>query len=87
MPSLTPDTKHVMNLIIGGIERGTAFTELVDPQIQRDRLTEQSLLAWCDEMLDLFGASDVPVADTPPTDIRHETTEAPEASRTSRRTA
>lgn len=50
-------------------------------------LTEQSLLAWCDEMLALFGASAAPAADTPPTVIRHETTEAPEASRTSRRTA
>ncbi|AXH97175.1 lysine--tRNA ligase [Ornithinimicrobium avium] len=33
------------DLIIGGVERGTAFTELVDPEIQRARLTEQSLLA------------------------------------------
>ncbi|MFK5647654.1 lysine--tRNA ligase [Ornithinimicrobium sp. LYQ121] len=33
------------DLIIGGVERGTAFTELVDPEVQRVRLTEQSLLA------------------------------------------
>ncbi|MFK5688667.1 lysine--tRNA ligase [Ornithinimicrobium sp. LYQ92] len=33
------------DLIIGGVERGTAFSELVDPEIQRARLTEQSLLA------------------------------------------
>lgn len=33
------------DLIIGGVERGTAFSELIDPEIQRARLTEQSLLA------------------------------------------
>jgi lysyl-tRNA synthetase class 2 len=33
------------DLIIGGVERGTAFTELIDPHVQRARLTEQSLLA------------------------------------------
>lgn len=33
------------DLIIGGMERGTAFSELIDPVIQRERLTEQSLLA------------------------------------------
>ncbi|MBT1003283.1 lysine--tRNA ligase [Paenarthrobacter sp. DKR-5] len=33
------------DLIIGGMERGTAFTELIDPIIQRERLTEQSRLA------------------------------------------
>ena len=33
------------DLIIGGVERGTAFTELVDPVIQRDVLTAQSLMA------------------------------------------
>lgn len=33
------------DLIIGGVERGTAFTELVDPVVQREVLTEQSLLA------------------------------------------
>ena len=33
------------DLIIGGVERGTGFTELVDPVIQREILTQQSLLA------------------------------------------
>jgi len=33
------------DLIIGGVERGTGFTELIDPVVQRDVLTEQSLLA------------------------------------------
>jgi lysyl-tRNA synthetase, class II len=33
------------DLIIGGMERGTAFSELVDPVIQRERLTAQSALA------------------------------------------
>ncbi|MDQ0710491.1 lysyl-tRNA synthetase class 2 [Arthrobacter woluwensis] len=33
------------DLIIGGMERGTAFSELIDPVIQRERLTEQSRLA------------------------------------------
>ncbi|BBH17258.1 lysine--tRNA ligase [Nocardioides baekrokdamisoli] len=33
------------DLIIGGVERGTAFTELVDPVVQREVLTQQSLLA------------------------------------------
>ena len=32
------------DLIIGGMERGTAFSELIDPVIQRERLTAQSLL-------------------------------------------
>jgi lysyl-tRNA synthetase class 2 len=30
------------DLIIGGMERGTAFSELIDPVVQRERLTEQS---------------------------------------------
>ena len=30
------------DLIIGGMERGTAFSELIDPVIQRERLMEQS---------------------------------------------
>jgi len=30
------------DLIIGGVERGTAFSELVDPIVQREVLTEQS---------------------------------------------
>lgn len=33
------------DLIIGGTERGTAFSELIDPEIQRQRLSEQSLKA------------------------------------------
>jgi lysyl-tRNA synthetase class 2 len=33
------------DLIIGGMERGTAFSELIDPVIQRERLTAQSRLA------------------------------------------
>lgn len=33
------------DLIIGGMERGTAFSELIDPVIQRERLTEQSRLS------------------------------------------
>mgnify|MGYP002716396976 CR=1 FL=1 len=33
------------DLIIGGMERGTAFSELIDPVVQRERLTEQSRLA------------------------------------------
>ena len=41
----TPGLIEAWDLIIGGVERGTAFTELVDPEIQRQRLTEQSLMA------------------------------------------
>jgi lysyl-tRNA synthetase, class II len=33
------------DLIIGGVERGTGFTELIDPVVQREILTQQSLLA------------------------------------------
>ena len=33
------------DLIIGGVERGTAFTELIDPVVQREILTAQSLKA------------------------------------------
>ncbi|MBO0843471.1 MAG: lysine--tRNA ligase, partial [Nocardioides sp.] len=33
------------DLIIGGVERATGFTELVDPVVQREVLTQQSLLA------------------------------------------
>ncbi|OYN89462.1 lysine--tRNA ligase [Parenemella sanctibonifatiensis] len=40
-----PDLIEAWDLIIGGVERGTGFTELVDPVIQRQRLTEQSLKA------------------------------------------
>ena len=44
-----------MGLIIGGMERGTAFSELIDPVIQRERLTAQSLLAAAgdDEAMEL----------------------------------
>ncbi|MHA7190323.1 lysine--tRNA ligase [Arthrobacter sp. MDT2-16] len=37
-----PRLIEAWDLIIGGMERGTAFSELIDPVIQRDRLTEQS---------------------------------------------
>ncbi len=40
-----PDLIEAWDLIIGGTERGTAFSELIDPVIQRDRLTAQSLRA------------------------------------------
>ncbi|MDN6201556.1 MAG: lysine--tRNA ligase [Micrococcaceae bacterium] len=40
-----PGVIEAWDLIIGGMERGTAFTELIDPVIQRERLTEQSRLA------------------------------------------
>lgn len=39
------DVIEAWDLIIGGMERGTAFSELIDPVIQRERLTEQSKLA------------------------------------------
>jgi lysyl-tRNA synthetase class 2 len=41
----TPGLIEAWDLIIGGVERGTGFSELVDPVIQRDVLTAQSLLA------------------------------------------
>ncbi|MBD2765950.1 lysine--tRNA ligase [Kocuria sp. cx-455] len=37
-----PGLIEAWDLIIGGMERGTAFSELIDPVIQRQRLTEQS---------------------------------------------
>jgi lysyl-tRNA synthetase class 2 len=40
-----PQLIEAWDLIIGGTERGTAFSELIDPVIQRDRLTAQSLRA------------------------------------------
>jgi lysyl-tRNA synthetase class 2 len=40
-----PGLIEAWDLIIGGMERGTGFSELVDPVIQRDRLTSQSLAA------------------------------------------
>lgn len=43
------------DLIIGGMERGTAFSELIDPVIQRERLSEQSRKAAAgdDEAMEL----------------------------------
>jgi lysyl-tRNA synthetase, class II len=40
-----PGLIEAWDLIIGGVERATGFTELIDPEVQRGRLTEQSLLA------------------------------------------
>ncbi len=40
-----PGKVEAWDLIIGGMERGTGFTELIDPVVQRDVLTAQSLLA------------------------------------------
>ena len=40
-----PDLIEAWDLIIGGMERGTGFSELIDPVIQRERLTEQSRAA------------------------------------------
>jgi lysyl-tRNA synthetase class 2 len=40
-----PHLIEAWDLIIGGMERGTGFSELVDPVIQRERLTAQSLAA------------------------------------------
>ena len=40
-----PGLIEAWDLIIGGVERGTGFTELIDPEIQRQRFVEQSLLA------------------------------------------
>ena len=40
-----PDLIEAWDLVIGGMERGTGFSELVDPVIQRERLTAQSLAA------------------------------------------
>lgn len=40
-----PRMVEAWDLIIGGMERGTGFSELVDPVIQRKVLTEQSLAA------------------------------------------
>ncbi|WP_256841419.1 lysine--tRNA ligase [Ornithinimicrobium cryptoxanthini] len=37
-----PGLIEAWDLIIGGTERGTAFSELIDPVIQRERLMEQS---------------------------------------------
>jgi lysyl-tRNA synthetase class 2 len=40
-----PDLIEAWDLFIGGVERGTGFSELIDPVIQRERLTAQSLAA------------------------------------------
>lgn len=40
-----PGFVEAWDLIIGGVELGVSYSELVDPVIQRERLTEQSLLA------------------------------------------
>lgn len=40
-----PGCIEAWDLIIGGMERGTGFTELVDPVVQREVLTAQSLAA------------------------------------------
>jgi lysyl-tRNA synthetase, class II len=40
-----PNLIEAWDLIIGGVERGTGFSELVDPVIQRERLVAQSLKA------------------------------------------
>ncbi|HET9648092.1 MAG TPA: lysine--tRNA ligase, partial [Microlunatus sp.] len=40
-----PNLIEAWDLMIGGLERGTGFSELVDPVIQRERLTAQSLAA------------------------------------------
>ncbi|HEX8509723.1 MAG TPA: lysine--tRNA ligase [Propionibacteriaceae bacterium] len=40
-----PRLIEAWDLIIGGMERGTGFSELVDPMVQRERLTAQSLAA------------------------------------------
>lgn len=40
-----PGLIEAWDLIIGGMERGTGFSELIDPVIQREVLTKQSLLA------------------------------------------
>ncbi|MFC7401479.1 lysine--tRNA ligase [Citricoccus sp. GCM10030269] len=40
-----PGVIEAWDLIIGGMERGTAFSELIDPVIQRERLVAQSSAA------------------------------------------
>ncbi|MFP5416999.1 MAG: lysine--tRNA ligase [Actinomycetes bacterium] len=40
-----PGLIEAWDLIIGGMERGTGFSELIDPVVQRERFTGQSLLA------------------------------------------
>ncbi len=40
-----PDLIEAWDLIIGGVERATGFSELIDPVVQRERLVAQSLQA------------------------------------------
>ena len=40
-----PDVIEAWDLIIGGVERATGFSELIDPVVQRERLHAQSLKA------------------------------------------
>jgi lysyl-tRNA synthetase, class II len=40
-----PNLIEAWDLVIGGVERATGFSELIDPVIQRERLTAQSLAA------------------------------------------
>jgi len=40
-----PRLIEAWDLVIGGMERGTGFSELIDPVVQRERLTAQSLAA------------------------------------------
>ena len=40
-----PGLIEAWDLIIGGVERGTGFSELIDPVVQREVLTDQSLRA------------------------------------------
>ncbi|HRA46358.1 MAG TPA: lysine--tRNA ligase, partial [Phycicoccus sp.] len=40
-----PGLIEAWDLMIGGVERGTGFTELIDPVVQRDVLTAQSVKA------------------------------------------
>ena len=40
-----PRLVEAWDLVIGGVERATGFSELIDPVIQRQRFTEQSLIA------------------------------------------
>ena len=40
-----PRMVEAWDLIIGGVERGTGFSELIDPIVQREVLTKQSLMA------------------------------------------
>ncbi|GAA3281372.1 lysine--tRNA ligase [Nesterenkonia halobia] len=40
-----PGVIEAWDLIIAGMERGTAFSELIDPVVQRERLVEQARLA------------------------------------------